>query len=290
MPKGKKVTKIGGLLRDDRTGEILEEPGVFYTEAQSEQSRKYFEQQKRREIERQRINAFYEEQGRYCWLLYRKGVPLLPELESSKLLRLMRISAYLGYDGRLVFENGKPMSKIQLMELLYLSKSEFGKLWKKLVECGILWEDGENICVNQRLFCRGELASRLGKEVTDDVIRIYQSGIKDIYNSTDSRGHKLLGAVYRLIPYVHKRYHIVCHNPLEEELQNVQSMSWKEVCGLLGYNTERPNQLKERMLAITYGEGQKALSYDMERDRIFVSPDLFYAGTNAAEIKQLGRF
>lgn len=63
--------------------------------------------------------------GPFTWMLYNCGQNILPGLTQPTITRLIYTSTYLGYDGFLVTDNGKTMTKAMLKRKLGIGKMNF---------------------------------------------------------------------------------------------------------------------------------------------------------------------
>ena len=60
---------------------------------------------------------------------------------------------------------------------------------------------------------------------------------------TPQSKHTNLGYIFKLIPYVNCEYNIICHNPLEKDLDLIEPMTVGEFCEAIGYDKTNASRL-----------------------------------------------
>lgn len=278
------------------TGELLEVRGSVYIETaeQRQQRREYFRKQQEAQIEHQRIESQYVEYGNFIWYFYRINQVNFSNLSESYLVRLIYLASYVDYQGVLKKNRNTVLRKVDLPKILDISDREAIRFLNKIQQENIVliqnMNGKESICLNRDLFFKGKLSREFLQMIAmsdKDIMRLYIDGIRNVYLRTIPTSRKKLGYIFKLIPYINKKYNIVCHNPNETERTQIKPMSFGEICTLIGYNKNQEKRLLKDLLKIQFtSEGQtysiiQYLVYSTSsgtQTMTLVNPKIYYAG------------
>lgn len=287
------------------TGEIMDFKDQriwIQTEKQREQSKQYFERMRRREERKMYENPYFAKYGAFVWAIYSVAQKLLPDIKPSSLTRLMFISTFTGYDGYICKNKNSPMSEEDIQDSLGLSYSESHRFISEMFTHKILLSREDRIYVNREFFARGgvekkEIAALANQEKR--LTRLYIDAIRDLYGKATPRSHKSLSYIFRIIPFVSREYNIVCHNPLETELEKVQPMTLGEFCDVIEYDRANSCKLFRLLFEPQFecgGKIKSAMRYVVSKDLsknsycMFINPRVYYAGTKLEYVEVLGQF
>lgn len=253
-------------------------------------------------------NKEYESHGNFTWNIFELSNPFIEKLDGSTITRLIYLSTYMDYDGTLidtdVVNNKKlPLNKKKLFWKMQLGKSAYYDFIAKLEEVGILKEQNGLLKLSDELFVRGTINKKTVSEKHSQnlyLVRLYHKAIKDIYKNVKPRTHKLLSYIFRIIPYVNRKYNIVCFNPLETDVSKVYKMTMKDYCETINCNNQNNstrlfNELFKLKVNVN-GQQQNIIKYVSGKDKlegsyyIFLNPHVFYAGTDWSKVEVLGAF
>lgn len=228
---------------------------------------------------------------RFIWLVYDTKTPYLPDLSPASLTRLMYLVSFMGKKQRLIRDNGKPVLLKHLPEVLGVSESSSRAFWDEVREAHLLYLDGDFLCANPDFFRKWTLPPYRVKNFYDHgkyVTKLHIDVVRELYKRFLPHGHKTLSYLFRVLPYVNRQHNILCHNPLEEKYSKIRPMTAKEFCNLIGYgpaHLSRLMQQLESMKFFTYGQVIKQTD-----GKIFVNPNLYYAGDLRDDVMLLGEF
>lgn len=264
----KDVTQI---LMDNNTGEVLKAtPGVFTPKEELEKWHEFY-----------RIKEKFREQGSFVWLLYKRVEELSLSISPASLTRLAYLSTYMNYDNRLVKDEPEnkwnieeTISKQYLMEIMHLPRNTFYRFYKEVTEAKILIETEAGYYLNETYFRKGAL----GRKHKNGRMRLYVKGIRDLYNKSEIKDHKMLGYGFMIIPYVNIEYNVLCWNPEEKERFKVKPMAISDMMDVLGLDTTSVAKFRKSILEIMVGKYQLFHTFDDEG--LIVSPYVYYAGKN----------
>lgn len=209
------------------------------------------------------------------------------KLDQKDMTRLIMTASYVNYKGYLMSDNSKAITKNQLMKILKLSKKYFYEFWNKIEELKIVSEENGKIYLRKSLFFKGVVKENQkyiqGKKLT----RLYIDNIRYLYNNIAISQHKQLGIIFMLIPYINHYHNILCMNPNESIIDDVEVMTLKKLAEILGYNASYIRQLKKELLKIKLEDGSKLITFvekeiGEEKKQIIINPEVIY-GDNEPE-------
>lgn len=205
-------------------------------------------------------------------------------LELQFLTRLFYYYTYLNYEGRLVKTIGNRFIPIHIKEtetILNISKRESDRTMKRLLELDLIRVDEKGYLMANKKYCtKGTIVknNKVGK------IRMFNDGIKSLYEKSQPREHKKLALLFKLIPYINLQWNIVCKNTEAELMEDIVPYSLKELSVLL----EQTNitRFTKSLLDLTVnGENVILINKTKNGDFITVNPRIYYKGTRKDELK-----
>ena len=156
---------------------------------------------------------YCKELGGYVNVLYEENKLLLNdvELDEGNKFRLLYLSRYLGYEekyGNLLVKDRvgkdgvKHLTKRDLKNILNISKETFNDFLFKCKNLNLILEEEGKFYISDKYFYKGN--ERFGKTY----LKLFINPLRKLYNSSTSRGHKIIFNMYRLIPYENKEHKI----------------------------------------------------------------------------------
>ena len=229
--------------------------------------------------------------GPFTWMLYNSQDGILKNLTASTITRLIYMATFLGYDGYLVHDNYKTLTKEQLKKKINVSNREFNYFWKEVtIDNKIIYEDNTRVFIDKNYFMKGELSENIIKN--NDIIRIAAKGVRSLYENVDTtRSHKSLSYLFKIIPFINKEWNIACKNVSEKERDFIDCMPISEFCNIVGYDKSKAKRLINTLSKITFN-GEHALVYvtmdfKINEAKIVMNPNLYWAGSNWEHVKYL---
>ena len=222
----------------------------------------------------------------------------MEQLSGATITRLMFLATYMDYDGALVSGNygGKGnardyLTKKDVQKLLQLKDTTFTKFWSELQDNQLISEIDDKLYLSQEMFARGKVNKKVLSVMADKdyyITRLYSNAIRDIYTKSKTTTHTALSYIFRMIPFVNRKYNVLCFNPLEEDFSKIKYMTVGDFCDQVGYDRGNATRLFHELYKPTFvtekGE-QAAVRYvsgknlRKESFYIFVSPRVYYAKT-----------
>ena len=290
---------------DPETGEAISATGeVLYVQTEDERrkTKEFFNNKNKKDFELSEINEQYKEYGNFVWNIYSINQKSFPQLKPSNITRLMFLSTYITYDGYLMYNKKTTMNKSNMFDILRLSDREFRAFYKDMVDNSILYEKDDKIYINAELFGKGKLNKKyITKFASQEkyITRLYIDGVRSLYEKSTPRSHKTLSYLFQVLPYVNRQYNIVCFNPLEEHLEDIQGMSLGQFCETIGYSSHNSTQLFKYLFEpqfIIDGQVKTAMRYVVDKSlaketySMYINPRVYYAGNMWERVEVLGKF
>jgi hypothetical protein len=182
------------------------------------------------------------ELGGFIHVCYVKNELLFNNLNLTRptITRLIYLATYIDYNNRdsnLLVKYGKnhklePLKKKDIENLMKLSNPSFLKFFNEIKEKGILFEDNKKYYLSNKYFSKGQSIYKK-KEYT----RIFIDSTRFFYQNSTSRQHTQLSYVFQLIPFLHYETNILCRNPDELDIDNLDILSLRDICELLKIKT-----------------------------------------------------
>lgn len=224
---------------------------------------------------KQSSNIISQELGNFYHVYYEKLLNL--DIESQYITRFLYLCSFANYDNILVKGYGVGQTYIknnELQSILNLSITEVKQTKKALKDNGLLSIDKDkNVVISKDYVVKGSL-KRKRTTALFEVTRIFNNGIRTLYENSTPREHKKLAILIKLLPYINIEHNVVCKNSLEKNIAQVQSCKIPDIARAVGStNTTR---LKRDLLSIKI-DNENVLAeivHDKKR-RFIVNPKLY---------------
>jgi AraC-like DNA-binding protein len=232
---------------------------------------------------REELAAHEKEHGGFIYAFFTACTQMsdrLSFLQQGDLARLMFIGSYVSWEtNHLVYDNGRPINKRQLGELLGMSRSKYSEFYKKLTENEVIAETNEGLVMNPELFYRGRTAKIKTIVKTYEYTRLFRKTVRDLYATYNGRSIKKLALIYAVLPYVNFNHNIVSENPNEVKDEKIIPMTVTTLARRLGYSDTA--KFTAALNSVTY-KGQRVFGLfemgDKRKRKVVVNPAAFYAG------------
>lgn len=280
-------------VTNKQTGEVL---GVQYTispyftkQYTPERLRQYNEKQKRGK-------AYYMKcvlggLGQFIFENNKIELDLSPE----SIVRLVYLSTYMRYNrSELFVTQRKRMSEKDLPVILGVSESTARRFKNEVCPEYLQIDERGCLSINNEIFFFGKNANA-GKSYQ----KIYVEAVRNLYRQTPTTQHKHLGYIFALLPYINIEYNVLCLNPYEDKLDNIELMTVKDFCDKIGYehsNIKRLIKIYSSLFFEIEGKQMRFCSFvtdgksSLDNMRIFINPRVLYSGSDYRKVEVLGAF
>ena len=228
---------------------------------------------------------------KFIWVLYDGLCEYYPDIKPQSITKLMYIVTYLGYKGYLAHDNHNIITKKDIYTKLNISRQQGDRFYKEMIQNDIFIEQDSKIYINESCFCRGDIEKTI--KYRKGVTRIFSNNIRMLYKNTPISHHGRLGYLFKTIPYAHKQYNILCKNPYQEKFSQINPLSLDEFCDIIHYTKTNKRILIQEICKNIHINKQPLISYEAYKNspsKLFINPNLFYAGDNPKAVNTLGRF
>lgn len=284
---------------DKETGELIDnDEFVVVTKTDFEnqalkdkRKAQYLQAQKRKSI-----SNYAHDNENFVFYLFSK-YKVLDNLKPQNAIRLMYLATYMEYDTNCLQDDDlRKLKKEDISEIMGLGKTAFSSFYKEVTQKKYLiaCDDGR-YKLNPKFFHKGQM--NIKPLVNERFTRVYINAMRKLYTSVDPKDHVYLGYILDMVPYINMQWNVVCHNPLEQNEDDIIPMTFGEFCDEIGYdkkNLYRLLKVYDRIKFEWNGKHQlfAAFIYDKNKEnmKIFINPHIFYAGENFDKIKCLGIF
>lgn len=295
-------SKTGELYAVRRsTGEVTPAVSIvapvgfsFMTPEQQEaaQRRKDGLLKKLEQEERKRFrNENLKELGKYYFFAACKD---FAGLSDAAVARLVFLATFLSLDSGQLFKTERtPLMLDDLPGLMGMHRKTVNAFLDEAKDYIFADNDGGLFMISN-VFTRGKLPK--GQHTA--MQRLYRDSIRNLYRNTPVSKHRLLGIVFRLLPYVNQEYNILCYNPGEECIDDLDLLSLDDFCKLIGHDLLKKYRLRAELKKITFDvNGKRELFCNFvdagmgtKHIRIFVNPHIMYNGSDYKKVEVLGKF
>lgn len=232
-------------------------------------------------------NFINDNLGYYFHLIYETLLEL--NLESQMIIRFIKLCCYSDYKNILTNGNTKAKSNIleeNLIDILKLSRAEYFKTKKYLVENNLIFITNSCIKINDKYSLRGKLTKELkNKEFT----RVFSKGFIELYDNTTPIQHKKLAVFIQLLPYINVHYNVVCLNVKTNNFDESQPLQSTEIANLCGY--EKTSRFIKDLLSLKIKDMYVLVKITRgDRDFFVVNPRIYYKGNNIEKLKYIMNF
>ena len=215
-------------------------------------------------------------------------------LSDATVARLVFLATFLQLDSERLFKTERtPLRLDDLPELMGMHRKTVNSFLEE-VRSYIAVDENDGLYMVCNVFKRGKLPK--GQHTA--MQRLYRDSIRNLYRQTPVSKHRLLGIVFRLLPYVNQEYNILCYNPDEDCIDDLDLLSLDDFCKLIGYDRLKNYRLRSELKKITFDvNGKRELFCNFvdagmgtKHIRIFVNPHIMYNGTDYKKVEVLGKF
>lgn len=244
--------------------------------------------------------------GKYIWAIYHlMAYPLVDSRVSpSNVTRLMFLSTFTNYFGELVFDNGRTITKAHLPKVLGVAAASCDSFLREVVRAGYILEgDNGALTINQDVFSKGTISSKQIAKLASSgkyVTKLYIQGVRNLYYKVSTpRQHKTLSYIFQILPFVNREHNIVCFNPTETDVYQIQRMTLGDFCDIIGQDRSHADRVAKTLFQTKFQVGDKeqyAIRYVVDKTfdkagySIFINPNVYYAGSRWGSVEILKTF
>ena len=228
--------------------------------------------------------------GKFAWCIYSVNQECFPGLNDGEVSKLMYLATMSTHDGTILVKKRTQSRRSDIQFSLDISRQQASLFYFAATEGGYITEDGDDLVISNNVFVRGTIAperlERLalrGKYAT----RMYFPAVRYLYESSELSIRRVLKYLHKLLPILNREYNIVCHNPLETDIDKIEPMKIGEFCEAIGYDKSNSGRISRNLFDAKIPVGDhyenvivRSSNMRPRRDDICIclNPRIFYAG------------
>lgn len=279
-----------GEMYDTRTGEYIGDKYQLPQWLQPIRHQQQNEHYKQFQANDNAIRQHTIDNGGFVWCLF-NSMDRFKNLNKKDIARLLYLAIYVNYtDGILKKGDGTKITTDTVHTLIKMSKKRGKEFIHKLVNEQIIQvDDDQQIYMNPKIFFKGEIDEI--KKVDKDLryIRLFRNTVRQIFENAKENELAHIATIYSVLPYINLNHNYICHNPKEEDVQQIKMIDTKTLSNKLNYNNYSKMMSQLRKLTVN---GEPVFNFfddvkDARRKCIVVNPSVVYAGNNAEHLEVL---
>lgn len=291
---------MGSTIRITGTDVNGNEKSYFILDEDKEELKiipKRTEKQKRLLNNRSEFNHHQNRLGGFVNVMFINNKLLFGNiLNPQDTFRFVFLSTFLDYETNLLVTRGvcntkREITKNEIMIEMKLNKKTFGRFWSNLIENNFIYEVENKTYVNPEYFIKGEVPKEYNKEYS----RIYIDTIRTLYYCSDSKNHRSLGYIMKLLPKMNYKTNFIVHNPNENEISKLIPYSLKEICLELHLSTHKKcmNDFYKNLNEATITMEDKtykvftSVTIDKKYDFYIINPLVTYKGRYIDDVNEM---
>lgn len=227
--------------------------------------------------------------GKFYFHFYDELLKL--NIDKQYMTRFIYLCTFLDYDNKIHWgksNNGLATEK-DLKEILNLSKRETINTKNIFKEHKLIFiNEDKTITINNK-YCKKGNANRNLR----GGIRMFEYGIKELYENSKSIEHKRLGMLMQILPTVNYEYNVLCANPEEKNKSKIIPLNMKDICKIVGYEEKNSKRLQKELIKIRVDNKAVVMVHTTsgmntkETEAISINPQIYYKGHNQHALEYL---
>ncbi len=291
-------SETGDVLTVERsTGEVLKTVNVdipigsiYYTPEQQ----KAYKKRKERERKNEQIRRVNSPLGKFFFV---PSDEQFKGIAPETVTRLIYLSTFMDYENnRLMVSKRISMKRKDLVTVLNVSKATVSRFWKEISPTYIVESANGLLFTNKDVFKRGRIQNRKFLQYQ----KFYINGVRKLYEATETKNHKRLGCLFKLLPFINIEFNLLCYPKyiMETDLEKIELISIYEFCRWIDFDVKHLNDLVSAYRNICFDVNGRCerfcvLSYDGVNKRnakICINPHILYNGSDYTKVEVLGAF
>lgn len=227
---------------------------------------------------------------------YISGFECISDISEHDISRLMMLATYISHDNYLTKDNSNVfLEKSDLVRILNLTERTFRRTFNELVEHGYLSGDDNGFSVNSDVFHYGKDCFRPLAE-KERYTKMYKMAIRSVYNTLKPSQHKILGYMFKLVPYANAEHWVLCKNPLEMNKSKIIPLTLNEICEIINYSKNNCRRLRNEInkIVFTYkGKNQRFMMSTITSDNeeiVTINPNIVFGGNPSKRDRKISEY
>ncbi len=283
--QGRLVNESTGEITEDANCVVLPNGSSYQTPEEKERRRRKKEERLQKEAKCKLYNLNRE---RFCFVDRKMDFADIPPAMVTKLIYLSTFARFK--DNTLMLTERTPMEKKDFSDVLHISVASTYNFWNAINPEYLTQSEADNtLILDKDKFKRG----RLRRKEYIPYQKLYDKGVRCLYEAADGKYHKQLGYLFKLLPYISIEFNMLCHNPDEKDIDKVELMSIADFCDCIGYQKKHIDKLKKIYNSVRFDvngvqERFCTMIYngiDEQSALVCINPAILYAGSNQNRVE-----
>ena len=289
------------IFKEDTNGNI-EYVGVMKDSEDIKIVKKISDEQKNAIKRKDDLGNYSIELGGFVCMMYIRNELLFNNIgiDRSNISRLIYLATYIDYNDReenVLVRHGKNnkieyLTKKDIQEIMGLSEKTFKSFFKNMTDNNLIWSVNNKFYISNEYFSKGRSTFDKRKYT-----RIFINTTRELYKMSSAREHKKLSYVFQLAGFINYETNILCSNPNEIERSELNKLTLRDICEILGISTESKSmyRLEHDLYKIHFKINDKKC-YVFSRvivkggngtnDYFVVNPMVIWQGSNVDKAKE----
>ena len=246
-----------------------------------------------------KMKYWAKEWGGFVTMCYVKDEVLFNKINISdaSIPRIIYLSTYMDYNDRQegllikkkISKGNKHLQRNDIKEILKLNDSTFKKFLKEMKDLQLLFQVEDRFYINTKYFTKGKCNFEKGSYT-----RIFIDTLRNLYEHSETKQHRQLSYVFKLIPFMNYETNILCKNTYESDIEKLELLGLNDICKLLKLNHKNAKKIERDLLkfyvvldGVKYHLFSRAviITSEGQYDYFVINPSVTWKGSdmNAAE-------
>lgn len=215
--------------------------------------------------------------GSFFFLFYRNLDKV--DIKEQYKARFIYLSTYIDYMTNNLVEitGGKKtsLSYSEIKTVLNVNDKEAKSTIKILRDAGLLTKENSSYKMNSIYCLKGNV-----KSSKNEYIRVFIDNMRRLYLGTNTRSHKQLYYLFKLLPYVNLQFNILTIETDKENQKDITPLNMNDICGILGVNVKDQKKMYNTLRSFTIDDEYVLCKHVINNmDSYSINPKLYYMGT-----------
>ncbi len=199
--------------------------------------------------------------GKFVWNVFDAMQLVFTDLPTSLWTHVALLATYMNEDGEIADSFGLPFRQDEIQQVLAMPDGAFRKFMDRIERASIVDFVPGAVCFKEEVIRVSPLdtveESMLGAD-RETISRTYIRAVRHLYANASEQSMEHLCYVFRLLPFMNWKYHVVCENPLEEDARLLRPLTLGDFADNIRYRRNEVNDLLRFLMAPTCMVGDEA--------------------------------
>lgn len=184
--------------------------------------------------------------GKFVWNIFDSMQLVFTDLPTSLWTRIALLATYMNEEGEIADSFGLPFRQDEIQQVLMMPDGAFRKFMDRIERASIVDLVPGAVRVKEEVIRVSPLdtveESMLGAD-RETISKTYIRAVRHLYANASAQSMEYLCYVFRLLPFVNWKYHIICENPLEEDARLLRPLTLGDFADNIRYRRNEVDDL-----------------------------------------------